>query len=232
MEAENLSLKSRLLSLVHDYKHLRAAVLAGGCDTHYEVASTAHKRCSAERLLDDTVQEPSPDEHTSDILDHTHSSSFASYFDYTELSSLRSMDFDKYPAQSPLSSSLVMLHESPNDTDHDVFDSDGRGDCDDDCLLLLTRCTTVLLESNPCGSHPFPPLHATAPLPLPPFKSLPQSEPRHIVHHWMFDDSMNASAPVSEWERDRYNMVTDMLEEQLLSNEMRYYVETAAHARD
>lgn len=214
IDAENTSLKARLLSLVHDYKQLRQSVLSGRRDARNGAPSTTHKRCITERLVEDafsTHPTGEMDGLVSEMLVLSHDT-FASFIDYNDMSKSPDPVLAHEPAFSMMSSSSLDLSpDSHDDGDHSVFDDD-----EDDGFSSLTRSTTVLLV----GTVPT----YTKRLPMPSFKTIEELLCDPFGHQWAFEESMNSI----DHHRDNYLMVADMLEEQLLSNEMRYYTEHTA----
>ncbi|EAZ63301.2 SRP40-like protein [Scheffersomyces stipitis CBS 6054] len=265
IDAENLSLKSHLLSLIHDYKHLKEMVLnnEGPIEEPDDLDKNVHKRSFNElvthqQLEDDfeldhepsdlstaqTTPSATPAAKTSEIDDFetfikfdaittTASSAknpvtmkkkkthrkFNHYKDFEKLDTVEDSDMDidfedddDEEIDSPSSSGLSRTTSPSSD-----FESNSL-------MSTLTRSTTVssvnttsfpLLDKK--ASHPFKIGRSS-------FFELPKyDEEDSAEYSFKFDESMNTSSLKSN--QDQYNMINDFLEEKILNNDLKYYVE-------
>lgn len=195
VEKENYQLKVRLLSLIHDYKSLRALVTsASSPPVLYDTATTARKRLFNE--LD------SMSELISNMngLSHEHAKeqevfNFVNLHDeeFGEIAD-EEIDFD----DSSLLSRLI---------------SPGLLETDDNLLMTsLTRSTTVSTNNSSLDKKQM-------------FKFFDLPAYSEDDYTFLFEQIDPPDKMMSVIEEDHYNQVADFLEEKLMSNDVQYYVE-------
>ncbi|KAK6199375.1 uncharacterized protein RJT21DRAFT_46364 [Scheffersomyces amazonensis] len=247
IDSENISLKSHLLSLIHDYKQLRTLVL-DNTSSYYNnsnvmknsmphnisnsaVTSTidsdknVHKRSYNEQQLidnefDNYITIPSK---KMNVMDNNHDDDDEELLE--EVDELDSdiedveddpMTSSSSPANSASSSTRLSRTTSPYSDDFSESNS---------LMSTLTRSTTV--SSSTSYLNDVKGLRSNSK--LVDFPSFNPNAPS--TYHFKFDELMNSSSTSSApsmsdlINQDQYNMITDFLEEKLINNDVRYYVE-------
>lgn len=231
IDRENYQLKTRLLSLIHDYKSLRALVLRAAVDGSptpdlYDLATTARKRLYTE--MGDVGGDPMS-ELIVNMNELSHTSPTGGYLDSDPLTT---------PLEPAMEIMEPELFDFVNlDSDFDDLDDDHRtqlGEMDDDLdsrslsrsispsasdtdenLLMasLTRSTTVSTNNSTFDRKPIK------------FYDLPSYSEDN--YGFSFEKIDPHDKMMSVIEEDHYNQVADFLEEKLMSNDVQYYVEKA-----
>ncbi|CUM62706.1 uncharacterized protein PRCAT00000262001 [Priceomyces carsonii] len=200
IERENGQLKNHLLSLIHDYKSLKNMVLnkpSHPVQVEYDGISGARKRAFAE--LNDPMNELITDmnelSHDTPAFDDSEASPEAEDF-------LSFIDYDR-----------VSDHEL--EEDDELIDSPAlsrttspSSDTENSLMSSLTRSTTVSTYNSNIERKNFK------------FHDLPVYSNEDYT--FTFDQESNKKY-MSIIEEDKYNMVTDFLEEKLISNDLNYY---------
>lgn len=203
VDRENYQLKTRLLSLIHDYKSLRAQVLQANTDEPplYDAETTARKRLYTELgdrpdPMHELILDMNELSYRSPALDLLADEQVETeLFDFVNLDS--DFDMDDELESQPLSRSIS---PSVSETDENLL------------MTSLTRSTTV---STTNSSHD----RKVKMHDLPPF-----SEQDYAFSFEKIDPHDKMMAVIEE---DHYNQVADFLEERLMSNDVKYYVETS-----
>lgn len=220
IESENLSLKSTLLSLIHDYSHLKNLVLNPKISLPLD--SNVHKRSYNE------VQ--TFDETSSNISSTNEFEKFINMDIDEDEDIIKKTKFNKYSIDSDLDEDDIMMDEdlrSPllsatSSAELSRTTSPYSDDCfseSNSLMSTLTRSTTVESASA----------HTIFEKPMFSFKKvnnffdLPRYEEQEggDDYNFKFDELMN----VKKSRNDQYNMITDFLEEKLLNNDIRYYID-------
>ncbi|EEQ40382.1 hypothetical protein EJF18_50318 [Clavispora lusitaniae] len=235
VDRENYHLKTRLLSLIHDYKSLRASVLSSvssGSSSPapgmFESPTTARKR------LYNEIGDP-----MSELISNMNGLSYKS--PSTELVSHEMPSSEATMSANLAIGSDVGVSEvaAPSERDSDVFDfvdldastrplddedeleslslsvSPSASDADENSLMTsLTRSTTVSTNNSFFEKKPSSVFK---------FYDLPvYSEDDYAFSFEKIDPHGEAMSVIQE---DHYNQVADFLEEKLMSNDIKYYVE-------
>lgn len=228
IDRENYHLKTRLLSLIHDYKSLRALVLRTNVDDSpalYDTATTARKRLYTEMgdPMSELIVNMNELSHTSPTgeftwdLEPLTTPMEASVepmepelFDFVNLDS----DFEDLDDHAP------ELAEIDDDLDSRSLSrsiSPSASEIDENLLMAtLTRSTTVSTNNSSVDRKPT----------LFKFYDLPAYSEDSF--HFSFDKVDPHDKMMSVIEEDHYNQVADFLEEKLMSNDVKYYVEKSS----
>ncbi|WPK26949.1 hypothetical protein PUMCH_004318 [Australozyma saopauloensis] len=219
IELENYHLKTKLLLLIHDYKTLKCQVVLQPPITDlYDSASTARKRMFGEMgdPMSDLIMDlnglshasPAPASLVSPVEPEVPSSSIEN-----ELFNFVNLDESA-------------LNEYEEDGVDDELDEDSDSVClsrmtspaseSDEHLLMttLTRSTTVSTTNSTSDKK----LGDT-------FKLYDLPSYLEDDYAFLFENMSQFGKKMSIIEEDHYNQVTDFLEEKLLSNDVKYYVE-------
>lgn len=222
IDRENYQLKTKLLSLIHDYKTLRALVLHTAASNEspapalYDSATTARKRLYTEmgdpmNELILNMNELSYKSPNAELLVEQESLAIdIGLFDFVNLDS----DFDDLDDHEK---------ELPDGEIDDELDSQSLSrlispsvsEADENLLMTsLTRSTTVSTNNS---------IFEKKPVLLFKFYDLPAySEDDYAFSFEKIDPHDKMMAVIEE---DHYNQVADFLEEKLMSNDGNYYVE-------
>jgi hypothetical protein len=231
VEAENKILKDHLLTLIHDYKHLRNTVLlqtAFPAGDH--TPSTSRKRSFHELNAADPMNELI--DNMSDLSHNTPLSLYSIHGD-DELKSPEEIDEE----EENLFNFIKLDDEDPIPADaHDDMQflsrttSPSETDCENSLMSSLTRSTTVSTNNSSFMLNDYKPKHAGFAMlketpynfyNLPNFASL-HSEGEDVG--FTFDKLSPHEKFNSILKQDQYNMITDFLEEKLIDNDRNYYV--------
>ncbi|RLV91289.1 hypothetical protein JA1_003967 [Spathaspora sp. JA1] len=219
IDTENLSLKSTLLSLIHDYKHLKDLVLNPEVITSIPqpLDSNVHKRSYTE-VKTNEVLAPSTTPSTStefekfinidvDADDLHKKSKLTDYFDPVENSDI-DIDFDdEYEYNNMLMTSPTLSSELSRTTSpYSDFENNSL-------MSSLTRTTTV----SSIMSFDKPKFTLTTNNKFFELPKYDEEEQDDSDYNFKFDELMNNS------KNDQYNMITDFLEEKLITNDIEYY---------
>lgn len=231
VEAENKILKDHLLTLIHDYKHLRNTVLlqtAFPVEDH--ISSTSRKRSFHELNTHDPMSELI--DNMSDLSHNTPLSLYSIHGD-DDLKSpeeideeeenlfnfIKLDDEDPIPVDAPDDMQFLSRTTSPSETD-----------CENSLMSSLTRSTTVSTNNSSFMLNDYKPKHAGFAMlketpynfyNLPNFASL-HSEGEDVG--FTFDKLSPHEKFSSILKQDQYNMIADFLEEKLIDNDRNYYV--------
>ncbi|CAN3367349.1 hypothetical protein DICA3_F09384 [Diutina catenulata] len=226
IDSENSQLKSNLLSLIHDYKHLKNLVLNGDYIDAAATAkfSTAHKRSFNEAssvndlinnlndLTYDTASNspvssmvPSPTSAESPVTSPAPEDTFSQFI---------TLDDPYKPSYLDDSDDDLDLDDSPARLSRTISPSTSDFDSSHSLMSSLTRSTTQTSVGT-CevavakrGSRDRK------------FFELPKFDEEVGPHVFKFDALMSAPYP-----EDEYHMINDFLEEKLLDNDLKYYVD-------
>lgn len=225
IDRENYHLKTRLLSLIHDYKSLRALVLRATSDDSpqpllYDGATTARKRLYTEMgdPMSELIVNMNELSHTSpqndlawdleplatpvEPLDAVE----PELFDFVNLDS----DFDDLDDPGP---ELADMDDDLDSRSLTRSISPSASEMDENLLMAsLTRSTTVSTNNSTWDRKP-----------LFKFYDLPSYSEDNF--RFSFEKVDPHDKMMSVIEEDHYNQVADFLEEKLMSNDVKYYVE-------
>lgn len=220
IDRENYQLKTELLSLIHDYKSLRALVLHSATSVDsptpalYDSATTARKRLYTE------LGDHGADSMTELILNMNELSYKSPHPELELVADPEPLAFENELFDFVnLDSDL----ETPDDIDDDLLDSQllsrlispSASETDEHLLMTsLTRSTTVSTNNSTFDKKPVLFMK---------FYDLPTySEDDYAFTFEKIDPHDKMMAVIEE---DHYNQVADFLEEKLMSNDVKYYVE-------
>lgn len=223
IEKENSQLKTHLLSLIHDYKHLKNLVLNKPQSLPHHLAfedtTTARKRSFTELVNVDPMNElicnmsdlsyspvaagasniepSSPIEDTDSELDEV--------FNYINL--------DNHIYDEDEDEDIESLELSRTTSPSVMSETDGENSL----MTTLTRSTTVstnnsmMNEKKTYKDEQFK------------FYALPEFSTKN--YEFSFDEINPNDKKMSIIQEDKYNMITDFLEEKLIDNDLNYYVQ-------
>lgn len=223
IEKENSQLKTHLLSLIHDYKHLKNLVLNKPQSLPHHLAfedtTTARKRSFTELVNVDPMNElicnmsdlsyspvttggsniepSSPIEDTDSELDEV--------FNYINL--------DNHIYDEDEDEDIESLELSRTTSPSVMSETDGENSL----MTTLTRSTTVstnnsmMNEKKTYKDEQFK------------FYALPEFSTKE--YEFSFDEINPNDKKMSIIQEDKYNMITDFLEEKLIDNDLNYYVQ-------
>lgn len=244
MERENYTLKTSLLSLIHDYKSLRALVLsAGGSGSSlpapgmYESPTTARKRLFTE--LGDPMSELISDmnelSYKSPSAYNSPSDAYADVSPETVLDAPRDTDTTLFDfVNLDHDSAPASVASGAGDSGDEMVDEIGDEEMDDELdsaslLLLLSASVSEADENMLMTSLTRSTTVSTNNLFLEKrpgalkFYDLPvYSEDDYA---FLFEKIDPHSKMMSIIQEDHYNQVADFLEEKLMSNDLEYYVD-------
>lgn len=228
IDRENYQLKTRLLSLIHDYKSLRALVLNTASSEEntaalYDSATTARKRLFTEmgdELLDSQIPEQIGDPMSELILNMNELSykSPGSELHIDETTAIDTQLFDFVNLDSDFEETDEIADgEIDDELDSQSLSrsiSPSASETEENSLMTsLTRSTTVSTNNSIFEKKPV----------LFKFYDLPAySEDKYAFSFEEIDPHDKMMAVIEE---DHYNQVADFLEEKILSNDVKYYVE-------
>lgn len=215
---ENYQLKTKLLLLIHDYKSLRVLVMLPAAATAsppdlYESASTARKR-----LFTELDPQPELPDDMSALIDDMNELSYKSpqalspgrehdVFGFVNLDTDAMFDED---LDDELDTHLLSRLVSPT-----------TSEADENLLMTsLTRSTTVSTNNSALDKKPA--LFFK-------FYDLPSYSEEDYA--FLFEHIDPHDKMMSVIEEDHYNQVADFLEEKLMSNDVKYYVEKSQLGR-
>lgn len=204
VDKENYQLKVKLLSLIHDYKALRALVLSASSEPQlYDTATTARKRIFTEV---DPMHELILNMNG---LSHNHADQ--DVFDFVNLEEGSEFDLDAFALPD------LVDEEIDDELDSALLSrliSPGMLETDDNLLMTsLTRSTTVS-TNNSYFNEKKPLLFR--------FYDLPTYTEEDYVFSF---ENLEPHDKMSVIQEDHYNQVADFLEEKLMSNDVKYYLE-------
>lgn len=223
VEKENSQLKTHLLSLIHDYKHLKNLVLNKPQSLPHHLAfedtTTARKRSFTELVNVDPMNElicnmsdlsyspvttgPSNIEPSSPIEDTD--SELDEVFNYINL--------DNHIYDEDEDEDIESLELSRTTSPSVMSETDGENSL----MTTLTRSTTVstnnsmMNEKKNYKDEQFK------------FYALPEFSTKE--YEFSFDEINPNDKKMSIIQEDKYNMITDFLEEKLIDNDLNYYVQ-------
>lgn len=226
IEKENSQLKTHLLSLIHDYKHLKNLVLNKPQSLPHHLAfedtTTARKRSFTELVNVDPMNElicnmsdlsyspittgasniepSSPIEDTDSELDEVFNYINLDNYIYDEDGDEEDEDTESLELSRTTSPSLMS-------------ETDGENSL----MTTLTRSTTVSTNNSMMNEKR---IHKDEPFK---FYSLPEFSTKD--YEFSFDEINPNDKKMSIIQEDKYNMITDFLEEKLIDNDLNYYVQ-------
>lgn len=227
IDRENYHLKTRLLSLIHDYKSLRALVLRTTSDDSpqpllYDAATTARKRLYTEMgdPMSELIVNMNELSHTSPTGDFAWDLEPLAtpvepstepvepeLFDFVNLDS----DFEDLDDPGP---ELADMDDDLDSRSLSRSISPSASEMDENLLMAsLTRSTTVSTNNSTWDRKPL----------LFKFYDLPSYSEDNF--RFSFEKADPHDKMMSVIEEDHYNQVADFLEEKLMSNDVKYYVE-------
>ncbi|KAK6465414.1 hypothetical protein DFJ63DRAFT_20290 [Scheffersomyces coipomensis] len=249
IDSENLSLKSHLLSLIHDYKQLKNIVLDNTSNYYYysnptstsntnQTTSTstpsltpltidnnnAHKRSFNEQQLidnefDNYITIPSKKMNTNDDAMDVDEDELLDEVDELDNSDIEDEDLEHNSNSNSPSTCKLSRTSSPYSDDSE----------NNSLMSTLTRSTTVSSSTSYFNDNSKLSNRSKL-IDLPSFNST-QSSSITNPYQFKFDELMNQThshqkASSSDlFNQDQYNMITDFLEEKLINNDVKYYVE-------
>lgn len=223
IELENYHLKTKLLLLIHDYKNLKTQVIhqAPTADL-FDLSSTTRKRMFGELneladqmsdliadLNDLSHASPDPTSLVSPV-EHEIMPAFIEneFFDFVNL---EEKNFDKYEGDG----------EDADDLDDESYSAclsrmtSPSSESDEHLLMTtLTRSTTVSTTTSSSDKKSSDTLK---------FYDLPAYSEED--YGFQFENIISTGKRMSTIEEDNYNQVTDFLEEKLLCNDAKFYVD-------
>lgn len=230
IDRENYQLKTRLLSLIHDYKALRALVLhtapseASPTASLYDSATTARKRLFTE-MGEDHLDEQLPElgdpmsELILDMNELSYKSPGSELHLELETTAIDTQLFDFVNLDSDFEEADELADgEIDDELDSQSLSrsiSPSASENEDNLLMTsLTRSTTVSTNNSTFEKKPV--LFFK-------FHDLPAYSDNKYA--FSFEDIDPHDKMMAVIEEDHYNQVADFLEEKLLSNDVKYYVE-------
>ncbi|EGW35697.1 uncharacterized protein SPAPADRAFT_58900 [Spathaspora passalidarum NRRL Y-27907] len=217
IDSENLSLKSTLLSLIHDYKQLKNLVLNPEVITsvHQPLDSNVHKRSYTEVKTNEVLTTSTTTEFDKfidlDNNDHVDLKKSKTNDYFEPIDSDIEIDYeDDYEYNMMTSPTLSSTELSRTTSPYSDFENNSL-------MSSLTRSTTV--SSVMSFDKPKFTLNN--------FFELPKYEEEQDDHEYnfKFDELMNNNS-----KNDQYNMITDFLEEKLITNDIEYYTASTTTA--
>lgn len=219
IELENYHLKTKLLLLIHDYKTLKSQVVQQAPVAElYDSATTARKRMFGEMgdPMSDLITDlnglshasPAPAVLVSPIEPEVPSANVDNeFFDFVNLDENNVVDYEED----------VVDEELDDDSDSVCLSrmTSPSSESDEHLLMTtLTRSTTVSTTNSNTDKK----LGDSFKLyDLPAFSE--------DDYGFLFENMNSIGKKMSIIEEDHYNQVTDFLEEKLLSNDVKYYIE-------
>lgn len=209
VEKENCQLKQHLLGLIHEYKHLRKIVLSElALPAHMtlETTSSSRKRSFTEAndFMTDLVNDMNDLSYSTPVDDNLASPepgffNFINYDDDLE-------EDNEYMDSPPFSRTNSALSRTTSPS----------SDFDNSLMTSLTRSTTVSTNNSILEKKPFK------------FYDLPNYSTDEYTFKF---DKMNSNDEKMQSiiQEDKYNMITDILEEKLITNDLNYYEEQKRH---
>ncbi|GEQ67094.1 hypothetical protein JCM33374_g757 [Metschnikowia sp. JCM 33374] len=227
ISCENYQLKTKLLSLIHDYKSLKSLVTspstskATPVDFLYDSTTTARKRVHPEigdpmnELISDMsgLSHTSPDSVVSPVDQELGQSGF-------EMELFNFINLEQDSLDNIGEAFEADFHDEDEDDEVDSASlsrlSSPTSDSDENSLMTsLTRSTTVSTTNSFADKKPFSMQFK--------FQDLPEFSEEDYA--FSFEKSGPHDKMMSVIEEDQYNQVADFLEEKLMSNDVQYYVE-------
>lgn len=243
VDRENNVLKHHLLSLINDYKNLKNAVLNRLQSSPLHLAfdgTMARKRSFAELVHDDPMNEL-----ISNLNDLSHFSESPGANDERSLMENLEME-SKFDSLTPIDNSEEEAKEVKEvlnyinlDNDYDEVEVEdeeededinssilsrttspsalSETDCENSLMSSLTRSTTISTTNSNVPND-------KRSSKLPPFDFYTLPEYSTTDYKFTFENIDSKESTMSIIQEDKYNMITDFLEEKLMDNNVSYYV--------
>lgn len=221
IDRENGQLKTHLLSLIHDYKHLKNLVLNKPQSLPHHLAfedtTTARKRSFTELVNVDPMNELICNMND---LSHSPGEAYASNIEPSspiedsdseidEVLNYINLDYDIYDEDEDIGSLELSRTTSPSA----MSETDGENSL----MTTLTRSTTVSTNNSMINEKKLFKEENFR------FYTLPEFSTKD--YEFSFADINANDKKMSIIQEDKYNMITDFLEEKLIDNDLNYYVQ-------